>query len=76
MTEEKVLSMWFQTEGGKTAKMTLRHPKDNLEEGTVRGAMQNIVTTEGLKFKTGKAEKPLAAFYITRSTSQIFSELD
>ncbi len=63
----KRLVMIFQTDQGKTMRLTLPYPKDGLTASDVSAAMNTIISSNVLIGTTGKPTSVLSA-YIEETT--------
>lgn len=69
----KSLTLVFNAESGKQLHLTFAKPQDNLNESTVREAMQKMVDSNTLLAGDGsKVNAVISAQYVERTVSKIF----
>ena len=73
MTTRKELKLVFKNADGKHKNMIIAKPAENLDEATIKAAMQKIVDTHAFE-KAGKKEfeAVVSAFYVDRTVTQVF----
>ena len=74
-TTVKELYLGFAGSDGKTKRLVIAHPEDNLDATTTRAAMQKIIDAnlfenKGIKLYTDKE----SANYMTRIKNEIFND--
>ena len=74
-TTEKELQLTFEGSDGKTKRLVIAHPEDNLDEATTRGAMKKIADAH-LFEKQGidMFNEQESAKYIQRKETPIFND--
>lgn len=72
MATVKSLVLTFSTSDGKKASMTFATPKENLEAGAVKAAMNEMTRNGVFVTKTGILSTPVSAEYVERKVSEIF----
>ena len=75
MTTTKELKLVFKNANGKHKNLVIAKPAENLDEATVKGAMQKIVNTHAFE-KAGKKEFEgvVSAAYVDRTVTQVFKD--
>ena len=68
----KRLVMIFQTDQGKTLRMTLPYPKDGLTAETVSTAMNNIIASHVVQASTGVPDSAVSAYIEEVSRIELF----
>ena len=73
MTTRKELKLVFKNADGKHKNMIIAKPAENLDEATIKAAMQKIVDTHAFE-KAGKKEfeAVVSASYVDRTVTQVF----
>ena len=73
MTTRKELTLVFKNADGKHKNMVIAKPAENLDEATIKAAMQKIVDTHAFE-KAGKKEfeAVVSASYVDRTVTQVF----
>lgn len=73
MTTTKELKLVFKNADGKHKNLVISKPVENLDETTVKAAMQKIVNTHAFE-KLGKKEYEgiVSAAYIDRTVTKVF----
>lgn len=73
MTTRKELTLVFKNADGKHKNMIIAKPAENLDEATIKAAMQKIVDTHAFE-KAGKKEfeAVVSASYVDRTVTQVF----
>lgn len=73
----KVLKLVFKNSKGKKSNLTLQSPKDNLDEATVKTAMENIVKSKVFeKEEVNMYASVVGAKYYTTQSDSIFTTED
>ncbi len=68
----KRLVMIFQTDQGKTLRMTLPYPKDGLTAEAVSTAMNNIIASHVIKGSTGVPSAAVSAYIEDTTRTELF----
>ena len=73
MTTTKELKLVFKNADGKHKNMVIAKSAENLDEATIKAAMQKIVDTHAFE-KAGKKEfeAVVSASYVDRTVTQVF----
>ncbi len=73
MTTTKELKLVFKNADGKHKNMVIAKPAENLDEATIKAAMQKIVDTHAFE-KAGKKEfeAVVSVSYVDRTVTQVF----
>ena len=73
MTQTKELTLVFKNEEGKHKNMVIAKPAENLDEATIKAAMQKIVNAHAFE-KSGKKEyvDVVSASYVDRTVTPVF----
>ena len=73
MTTTKELKLVFKSANGKNKNLVIANPAENLDEATVKSAMQKIVNTHAFE-KAGKKEYEgvVSASYVDRTVTKVF----
>lgn len=73
MTTTKELTLVFKNADGKHKNLVIANPAENLDEATVKAAMQKIVNTHAFE-KLGKKEFEgiVSASYVDRTVTKVF----
>lgn len=73
----KVLKLVFKNSKGKKSNLTLQNPKDNLDEATVKVAMESIVKSNVFeKEEVNMYASVVGAKYYTTQSDDIFTTED
>lgn len=71
----KELQLQFKTADGKQRNLTLESPSENLDEATVKTAMQAIVDAQAFeKASVAQYQTILGADYVERRVTSIFKK--
>ena len=75
MTTTKELKLVFKNADGKHKNLVISKPVENLDETTVKAAMQKIVNTHAFA-TSGKKEYEglVSAAYVDRTVTQVFKD--
>ena len=75
MTTTKELKLVFKNADGKHKNLVISKPVENLDETTVKAAMQKIVNTHAFE-KLGKKEYEgiVSAAYVDRTVTKVFKD--
>ena len=73
MTTTKELTLVFKNADGKHKNLVIAKPVENLDEATIKSAMQKIVNTHAFE-KAGKKEYEgiVSASYVDRTVTKVF----
>ena len=69
MTTTKELTLVFKNADGKHKNLVIANPVENLDEATIKAAMQKIVNTHAFE-KAG--EGIVSASYVDRTVTKVF----
>ena len=72
MAESKVLSMKFRNTDDRTSSLTVNDPKADLNEATVKGAMNVIIAENVFRVDGADLATPAGAVVTMKSESVIF----
>lgn len=72
MDTVKKLQLEFKNELGKSARLTVDSPKDDLDEATVKAAMESIVAKNAFTSKGGSFLVVAGAKVVSTTTNELF----
>lgn len=70
--EIKTLKLTFNCADGKIGTLLILSPKDNLDEGEIKTAMDGLIASNAIGSKTAHFKEKVSAELLTRQSEELY----